>query len=388
MEDVRRVSVFGVTGSVGQSTADVIMHSRDKFEVVHVTANNNADALADAAIRLKAQNAVLACETNISILQDRLKGTGITAQCGEEALLEAASEKVDIVMAAIVGLAGLEPLLKSIENAKAVAIANKEPLVSAGALVMEKAKAHGTLILPVDSEHNAIFQVFDQSQRQTIKRILLTASGGPFRTWSKQQMKEATPAQAVAHPNWSMGQKISVDSATLMNKALEVIEAHFLYAMPADQIHVVVHPQSLIHSMVEYCDGSVLSQMGASDMRTPIACCLGWPQRLETSGARLNLTQALQFNFEPLDHDKFPSVGLAYDALAKGNASCIGFNAANEVAVQAFLNERIGFLEIIKYVESGLNWVDQNVTTKKTSYSLEEITTLDQTVREYINSVL
>jgi len=355
---VKKISILGATGSVGQSTAQVILAQPELFDIQAVTANSNAELLAQQAIKLKAKQAVVADSSAYQILKESLSGTGIEASCGRQALLEAASAPCDLVMAAIVGFAGLEPIMKAIGSGANVALANKEPLVAAGALVMEAAKKNGCHILPVDSEHNAIFQVFDEGQRRGIERLILTASGGPFRTWTTEQMATATLEQAVTHPNWAMGHKISVDSATLMNKALEVIEAHYLFNMDADKIDVVIHPQSIIHSMVAYEDGSILAQMGAPDMQTPIAYCLGWPDRIRTPGLKLDLKKLIKLDLEPVDTEKFPAIGLAYSCLEKGAAACVAFNAANEVAVEAFLERKTGFTDIVETVRKVFDTIE------------------------------
>lgn len=345
---VKTVSILGVTGSVGRAAADVILSAPERFDVQAVTANTDAVTLAAMAKNLKACCAVIADDGKFGELKELLSGTGIEAQAGVAALNEAASRAVDLALAAIVGLAGLRPLLAAIKHSRCVAIANKEPLVAAGALVMAAAKENNTVLLPVDSEHNAVFQVFDFERPDGVEKIILTASGGPFRTWSAEQMRGASVAQALAHPNWVMGKKISIDSATMMNKALEVIEAHHLFNMPAEKIEVLVHPESLIHSMVEYKDGSVLAQMGASDMRTPLAHVLAWPERMNTPGRTLDFATIKTLTFEaPPDRERFPALPMAYDALKAGAPACVAFNAANEVAVEAFLQHKIGFLGIL-----------------------------------------
>ncbi len=382
---VRKISILGVTGSVGKSTVDVVLSQAERFDVQAVTAHRNVDELASHAKALGAKQAVIADPDCYDALKKALSGTEIKASAGRQALLEAASIPCDVVMGAIVGFEGLEPIMKAIEAGSNVALANKEPLVAAGPLVIEAANRHGVKLLPVDSEHNAIFQVFDDRQRAGIERIILTASGGPFREWSKEQMAKATPEQAVAHPNWTMGRKISVDSATLMNKALEVIEARYLFDMPPEQIDVLVHPQSIIHSMVEYADGSVLAQLGAPDMKTPIAYCLGWPDRIATPGQKLDLTQLVNLELQPLDNDKFRSVSLAFECLKTGAAHCVAFNAINEVAVQAFLDGVIGFNGIVQAVEEGL----QSLETMGLN-SIEAVVSFDTSVRQsalsYIHS--
>lgn len=373
---MKKISIFGSTGSVGKSTVEVVLSQRALFSVEAVTAHSNAALLAEQARALDARLAVVSDEGAYPALKELLAGSGIEAACGRAALLAAAAEPCDLVMAAIMGFAGLEPIMRAIEAGAHVAIANKEPLVAAGPLVIEAAVRHKVRLLPVDSEHNAVFQVFDDAQRAGISRIILTASGGPFRTWSSEDMKNVTPEQAVAHPNWSMGRKISVDSATMMNKALEVIEAHYLFDMPGEKIDVLIHPQSIIHSMVEYADGSVLAQMGAPDMKTPIAYCLGWPDRIASPGRKLDLTQSLSLELEPLDKNKFISVELAYQCLRSGPAFCVAFNAANEVAVQAFLDRRIGFAGIIETVRQVLD-----KTGAQSLKSVADIAAFDETVR-------
>lgn len=351
----RLVSILGSTGSVGQSTIDLIRSAPDRFAVGVLTAYKNADLLIAQARDLSARTVAIGDETLYGAVRDALPGVQVLA--GEEGIAAAAAESADLTVAAIVGMAGLKPVYNAIRNSQAVAIANKEPLVSAGTFLLREAKACGTRILPVDSEHNAIFQVFETDNRAAIERIILTASGGPFRTWTAEQMAKATPEQAVAHPNWSMGAKISVDSASMMNKGLEVIEAHHLFDMPADQIDVIFHPQSVIHSMVEYSDGSVLAQLGAPDMRTPIAYALAWPERMATTGQRLDWKKLRQLDFSPPDLKKFPCLAMAYEALRAGPVACLALNAANEVAVAAFLDRRIGFSDIARLIRAILDGV-------------------------------
>jgi 1-deoxy-D-xylulose-5-phosphate reductoisomerase len=285
----RKIAILGATGSIGKSTLDLVERSPDRFEVTSVTAATNAEALAEIARRTNARLAVIADESRVRVLQELLVGTACRVAAGEDALLEAATDDAELVIAAIVGCAGLKPTMAAVEAGKTVALANKEALVTAGALMIDAASSAGATLLPVDSEHNAIFQCLAGSRREDVSKIILTASGGPFRTASAELIVAATPAQAVAHPNWSMGAKISVDSATLMNKGLELIEAHYLFGLPSEQIDILIHPQSVIHSMVEFVDGSVLAQLGSPDMRIPIAYALAWPERLETPAQRLNL---------------------------------------------------------------------------------------------------
>ena len=346
----RSVTILGSTGSVGTATLDVIKSQPDRLSVHALTAQTNVALLAEQAKAFNAKCAVIGDDALFAQLKEALAGTKIEAAAGRKAVIDAAGEKADFTMAAIVGMAGLEPILAAIKNGQCVAIANKEPLVAAGVMVMEAAKKSGATLLPVDSEHNAIFQVFEYKNRDFIRRVILTASGGPFRTWTKEQISAATPEQALAHPNWSMGRKISVDSATMMNKALEVIEAHYLFDLPPEKIDVLVHPQSVIHSMVEYEDGSVLAQMGAPDMRVPITYTLGWPKRMNGSAQRLDFMKLSTLTFEPVDNCRFPAINHAYDCLKEGQAACIALNAANEVAVGAFLAGDVGFTDIVDIV--------------------------------------
>ncbi len=380
---MKAVSILGSTGSVGRSTVDLLRLHRDQYRVNVLTAQTNIVLLAEQAIDLKVKKAVIGDENLYADLKSLLSGTGIECAAGRQAIIESAREPADWIMAAIVGMAGLEPILAAIGQGTCVAIANKEPLVAAGLLVMAEARKHGATLLPVDSEHNAVFQVFENENRAAIERIILTASGGPFRTWSLEEMARATPEQAIVHPNWSMGAKISVDSASMMNKALEVVEASYLFDMPPEKIDVLVHPQSIVHSMVEYTDGSFLAQMGAPDMRTPIANALGWPGRIATSGQRLNLNTLKRLDFEPLDQEKFPAVGLAYDCLRAGAAACIALNAANEMAVQAFLERKTGFDGIIETVKAILDSSQFPVIS-----GLTDIISWDQSVRDATESYI
>jgi 1-deoxy-D-xylulose-5-phosphate reductoisomerase len=350
----RKVSILGATGSVGTSTLDLIERSPDRFEVIALTAASNAEALADAARRTGAKLAVIAEEGKLPELRQALAGSDCRAASGRDALLEAAAGEADWVMAAIVGCAGLEPVMAAVEAGRTIALANKEALVTAGSLMTGAAARAGATILPVDSEHNAIFQCLAGSHLEDVARLILTASGGPFRTATAQDMVRATPQQAIAHPNWSMGAKISVDSATMMNKGLELIEAHHLFGLPPERIDILIHPQSVVHSLVEYVDGSVIAQLGAPDMRIPIASALAWPDRMATPAQRLDLARIGKLEFEEPDLGRFPALTLARGALAAGGAAPIVLNAANEVAVAAFLDERIGFGDIARTVERAL----------------------------------
>ena len=355
---MKTVTVLGATGSVGRSTLDLVERAPEAFEVLALTANCDVARLAAAAIRTNARLAVVADESCLPALRDALAGTGIATAGGGDAVCEAAAMGADWTMAAIVGCAGLKPVMTAIRAGGAVALANKEALVSAGEVMTAAAAANGATLLPVDSEHNAIFQCLEPGNRDAVRRIILTASGGPFRDWDAAAMHAITPEQAVAHPNWSMGAKISVDSATMMNKGLELIEAHHLFAMPSDRLDVIVHRQSVVHSLVEYRDGSLLAQLGPSDMRVPIAHALAWPERMATPMAPLDLIAIGRLDFEAPDPVRFPALRLARAALEAGGARPAILNAANEVAVAAFLDRRIGFLEIAAIVEDTLGRYD------------------------------
>jgi len=351
----RKIAILGATGSIGKSTLDLIEHNRDRFEVCAVTAATNVEALADVVRRTGAKLAVVADDSRYAELAGLLVGTNCRVSAGEEGLVEAAGGDAELIIAAIVGCAGLKPVMAAVEAGKAVALANKEALVTAGALMTDAAAASGSTLLPVDSEHNAIFQCLAGSRAEDVSKIILTASGGPFRTASTDTVNAATPAQAVAHPNWSMGAKISVDSATLMNKGLELIEAHYLFGLPSKQLDVVIHPQSVIHSLVEFVDGSVLAQLGSPDMRIPIAYALAWPQRMPTPAAPLDLASIARLDFETPDLDRFPALRLAREALEAGGAAPIVLNAANEIAVAGFLAGHVRFPHIAEIVQQALN---------------------------------
>ncbi len=350
----RRVTILGSTGSVGTQTVDLVARDPERFPVEALTANCNVALLAEQAHQLKPRLAVVADPAKYAELKEALAGTGVEAAAGAEAVAEAAQRPSNWVMAAIVGAAGLEPTLAAIRRGACVAFANKEVLVCAGALMMEEVNRHRATLLPVDSEHSAIYQVFDFQRVDSVLRLILTASGGPFRSKDRAFMAAATREQAVKHPTWDMGAKISIDSATMMNKGLEIIEAHFLFGIPEPKIDVLVHPQSVVHSLVEYVDGSVLAQLGTPDMRTPIAYALGWPARLPTPAERLDLVKAATLTFEAPDPERFPALRLARAALQSGGGAPTILSAANEVAVQAFLDRRIGFLDIEKIVEETL----------------------------------
>lgn len=354
----RTVTILGATGSVGRSTLDLIGRAPGRFEVVALTAHRDVAGLAELAKGCRARRAVIGDASLHASLDEALAGTGIEAAAGEAAIGEAAASGAEWTMAAIVGTAGLGPVMRALEGGGTVALANKEALVSAGHLMVEAAAASGATLLPVDSEHNAVFQCLDRARPESVRRIILTASGGPFRDWPIERMREATAAEAIAHPNWSMGAKISVDCATLMNKGLELIEAFHLFPVGADAIEIVVHPQSVVHSLVEYVDGSVLAQLGPPDMRVPIAYTLAWPERMATPCRRLDLVEIGTLGFEAPDPERFPALGLARAALAQGGAKPAILNAANEIGVASFLENRIGFLDIAALVGEVLSSYD------------------------------
>ena len=374
---MRKISILGATGSIGKSTLDLVERNPGAFSVTSVTAATNAEALADIARRTKAKLAVVADEGRLSDLQQRLTGSDCRAAAGEAALIEAATDDSELVIAAIVGCAGLRPTMAAVEAGKTVALANKEALVTAGALMIDAAQASGATLLPVDSEHNAIFQCLAGNRRKDVSRIILTASGGPFRTASAESIDAATPAQAVAHPKWSMGAKISVDSATLMNKGLELIEAHYLFGLPSGQLDVVIHPQSVVHSMVEFVDGSVLAQLGSPDMRIPIAYALAWPERMATPAERLDLATIGQLEFAAPDLKRFPALRLAREALETGGAAPIVLNAANEVAVASFLAGQIRFPDIARLVGEALSDAKFDIP-----HSIGDVLEIDRVTRD------
>jgi 1-deoxy-D-xylulose-5-phosphate reductoisomerase len=350
----RSVTILGATGSIGASTIDLLKREPTRYRLEAVCANRNAEALAQIARDLRARFAAVADENAYGTLKANLAGTGIEVAAGASALIEAARRPADWVMAAIAGATGLEPTLAAVERGGSVALANKECLVCAGTLFMRRAAQAGTTILPVDSEHNAVFQALSAGRRDDVARVVLTASGGPFRTWSKEAIRAATPEQALRHPNWSMGPKVTIDSATLMNKGLELIEAHHLFALEPDKIDVVVHPQSVVHGLVEYRDGSLVAQLGPPDMRVPIAHCLAWPIRMDRAGPRLDLAAVAKLTFEAPDLDRFPALGLARQALVAGSGAPTVLNAANEVAVADFIGGRLRFPGIATLVAATL----------------------------------
>lgn len=380
----RSVSILGVTGSVGRSTLEVIQELRGQgfaIPVEAVTAGRNVNALAAACRVLKPRFAAIADAALLEDARTALAGLGVEVGAGPSALEEAAARPSDWVMSAIVGAAGLEPTLAAVRRGALVALANKECLVCAGPLFVQAAADSGSTLLPVDSEHNAIFQVLTHPAQ--VERLTLTASGGPFRAWTLEAMARAKPAEACAHPNWSMGAKISVDSATLMNKGLELIEAAYLFGTPDEQIGVLIHPQSIIHSLVHYADGSVLAQMGAPDMRIPISYALAWPERAAVSTARLDLAALGKLTFEAPDDARFPALSLARAALRAGPGRVAALSAANEIAVEAFLQHRIGFLDIARLVEASLDALEgaESALIAKTPTSFDQVRALDGAAR-------
>lgn len=377
----KRVTVLGSTGSVGANTIDLIERNRNAYEVEALTANRNVTGLAAQAIKLDARMAVVADPDCYSELKSALSGTGIEVAAGHDAVVEAAERPSDWVMAAIVGSAGLRPTLAAVRRGITVGLANKECLVSAGEIFVNEVRDHGAELLPVDSEHSAIYQVLDFDQADKIRRIILTASGGPFREFTAEQMATVTPEQAVAHPNWDMGAKISVDSATMMNKGLELIEAYHLFPVEESEIDILVHPQSVIHSMVDYVDGSVLAQLGTPDMRTPIAYALAWPNRMEAPAPKLSLEDIRTLTFEPPDPVRFPALRLAREALQAGKSAPTALNAANEVAVERFLNKEIAYLDIARIVDQTLEGLDNKAIS-----NLDDIAEVDLAARVFARS--
>lgn len=382
MSEPMRVTVLGATGSIGISTLDILSRSTagDRpFQVVALTANTRVRELAEAAVAHRAEYAAINDPGLYQELKSALAGTGVACGAGPQAICEAAARSADCVVAAIVGIAGLPSTLEAVRGGARVALANKESLVCAGDLLKREALSSGARLLPVDSEHNAIFQVLDRAER--VEKLILTASGGPFREWSAERMALATPEEALRHPNWLMGAKISIDCATMMNKGLELIEAAQLFDIPEDRIDILVHPQSIIHSLVAYDDGSVLAQLGLPDMRTPISYALSWPERMALPGLeRLDLAKIGRLDFAAPDADRFPALGLARSAAAAGGGACVALNGANEVAVEAFLKRRTDFLTISRTAGAMLEEAMRR-GEEASPGSFEEIYELDQRVR-------
>jgi 1-deoxy-D-xylulose-5-phosphate reductoisomerase len=385
----RRISILGATGSVGSATLDLVERADEgTFEIVALTANRNVEALAAIARKHRPQIAVIGDAGAGAALAEALAGSGIETAAGPEALIEAAARPVDWTMAAIVGSAGLEPTAAALQKGAAVALANKECLVCAGEYFIDLAAKRGAAILPVDSEHNAIFQSIYPGHDRFIRSITLTASGGPFRDWPREKMTSVTREDALAHPVWSMGDKISIDSATLMNKGLEVIEACRLFSLPSRQVEVVIHRQSVIHGLVEYIDGSVLAQLGSPDMRIPIASALSWPDRIETPAEGLDLARIGQLDFEPPDDTRFPALRIARNALEAGEGATAALNAANEIAVAAFLNGQVGFLDIARLVSDCLDALDRDLALPKRFGDIAEALQVDKRARDWTRAAL
>ncbi|HTS39411.1 MAG TPA: 1-deoxy-D-xylulose-5-phosphate reductoisomerase [Xanthobacteraceae bacterium] len=384
---VRGVTVLGATGSIGASTIDLIKRRPERFRVEALSANRNAQKLARLARELGARYAAIGDADAYRELKDALAGSGIEAGAGEGALIEAAERPAEWVMAAISGAIGLKPTLAAVARGATIALANKECLVCAGGFFMRAVAAARANILPVDSEHNAIFQALTAGRREEVRRVILTASGGPFRTWSLEAMRRATPDQAMQHPNWSMGRKITIDSATLMNKGLELIEAHHLFALTPAELEVLVHPQSIVHGLVEYRDGSVVAQLGAPDMRIPIAHCLGWPERIDGPAPRLDLAKIANLNFEQPDLDRFPALGLAQQVLETGGAAPTVLNAANEVAVGCFLAGKLEFTAIASLAAATLDAAARRGVTHE-PLNAEEALAVDHIARSLAHDLL
>lgn len=384
---VRTVTVLGATGSIGDSTMDLLRASPGRYQVEALTANSNVEGLVKLAKEFGARFVALADASLAGQLRDALAGTGIASGAGETAIVEAGARPADWVMAAVSGAAGLRPALAAVERGATVALANKECLVSAGDFFMQRAAKANACILPADSEHNALFQALASGNRDELTRVIITASGGPFRTWAAADIEQATLAQALKHPNWSMGQKITIDSASMMNKGLEVIEASYLFALSPDEIDVLVHPQSIVHGMVEFSDFSVVAQLGSPDMRTPIAHCLGWPDRIAGRAAKLDLAKIGQLTFEVPDLERFPGLRLAYDALRAGNGATTIYNAANEVAVAAFIAQKIRFGAIARIVEATMNAMVRDGSAKAPA-SVEEVLAVDHSARNCAATLL
>jgi 1-deoxy-D-xylulose-5-phosphate reductoisomerase len=373
---MKKIAILGATGSIGKQTVEVVLAHPDKFSVTAVTANRSVDELARIAVAVGAEKAVIADESLYGNLKERLSGTSVMAAAGMDAIVNTAIADDDIIMAAMVGAAGLLPLMAALRVGKTVALANKEPLVAAGEIIMRTAKECGAAIIPVDSEPSAIFQCMMGQENKSLSKIWLTASGGALKHLSSFELERVTPEMALQHPTWQMGRKITIDSATLMNKGLEMIEAHWLFGVPAKDIEIIIHPQSILHSLVEFCDGTMLAQMGIPTMLTPIQFALGYPERLTKNWAPLNLAELGMVTFQQLDTSRFPAPDLARKAIEKGGSCPACLNAANEIAVEAFLNNRIGFMDIIRVTEEMLkNQISFNGMT------LEDIVETDRETR-------
>lgn len=381
------MSILGATGSIGRSTAQVLADAPGRFEVEAVVGGRDAATLAKMARTLGARCAVISDESALADLRALLAGSGIEAAAGKTAINEAASRPADIIVGAITGAAGVEPTFAALGAGRSIALANKETLVCAGAPFMRAAAASGTRVLPMDSEHNAIFQALGGAEPSTIEKMILTASGGPFRTWSAEAIATATPEQALLHPNWQMGPKVTVDSAGLMNKGLELIEAHHLFAVPPEKLDVLVHPQSIVHGLVSFADGALVAGLSHPDMKVPIAHCLGWPDRLATSVRKLDLAEVASLTFERADYTRFPALGVAIDALRAGGAMPTILNAANEIAVEEFLAGRLDFPGIARLVRAVCEAADRDGLAGALS-TVADALAVDHIARERTRTIL
>jgi 1-deoxy-D-xylulose-5-phosphate reductoisomerase len=379
----RSVTVLGSTGSIGRSTVDLLLKNPDRFTVEALVAQKDVTTLATQAKALQAKIAVVEDESHYNALKEALAGTGTKAAAGKVAVIEAAQAPAEWVMSAIVGTAGLRPTYAAIERGAIIALANKESMISAGPVILNALKKYNATLLPVDSEHNAIFQVFHEPHRAEVEKLILTASGGPFRTFTPAQMTSITLEQALKHPNWSMGPKVTIDCANLMNKGLEMIEASYIFGFPEDQIDILIHPQSIVHSLVAYRDGSVLAQLGIHDMRVPIAHTLAWPTRMQTDLPRLDLSALKQLTFETPNVQQFPAISLARQVLRNGKDRPTVLNAANEVAVQSFVQGKISFLDIVPICTEVLNQMDESSLD-----SIDEVLLIDQQARQITEKVI
>lgn len=384
---VRSLTLLGATGSIGGSTVDLIKRGKGRYRVEAVVANKNAAQLAQIARDIGARFAVVSDVSAYKELKDALSGTGIEAASGEAALLEAAERPAEWVLGAMSGAVGLKPTLAALKRGATVAIANKECLVCAGGVFMRTAAKSGATVLPVDSEHNAIFQALGSGRREDVKLVILTASGGPFRTWTKDQMRTATLEQALKHPNWSMGPKNTIDSATMMNKGLELIEAQHIFGLKPHELDVLVHPQSIVHGLVEYRDGSVVAQLGSPDMRIPIAHCLAWPERIDGPAERLNLARIGNLTFEAPDTGRFPALAIARRVLEAGGATPTVFNAANEIAVASFVERRLSFAGIAALVEATIDAAERRNATNEPE-TIEDALAVDHIARSLAQDLL
>ncbi|WP_417267510.1 1-deoxy-D-xylulose-5-phosphate reductoisomerase [Celeribacter baekdonensis] len=384
---MRRISIFGATGSIGQSTIDLIRRDREAYDVVALTGGRNVDLLAHDARALGAEVAVTAYEDCLPALREALSGTGIQATAGDHALLEAAERAVDWTMSAIVGAAGLAPGLHALRHGTTLALANKESLVTAGSLLMQSAQSHGARILPVDSEHSAVFQGLVGEDQSEVERVIITASGGPFRDWSLERLKNARLAEACTHPSWDMGQRITIDSASMFNKALELIETREYFGFAPEQIEVLVHPGSYVHALVGFRDGALMAHLGAPDMRHAIGYALHWPERRDLPVARLDLAKIGTLQFEAPDEIRFPALRLARDVMATGGLAGAVFNAAKEAALDLFIAEKIGFLDMARIVETVLNDMSSGVNLRVNALSLDNVLEADKEARARAFSV-